>query len=381
MNTHESKSFHFKNLDSIRTIAFFSIFLAHAFYTESPMVENSAAFQWAVKFRDIFSFGVPIFFVLSGFLISFLMLREQQTHGVFSIKNFYVRRVLRIWPVYFMVLVFGFVIFPIIRTSVLRQPYHETASPWMYALFLSNFDQINAGALPFGAGLGPTWSVSVEEQFYLFWPVMLLLFKDRMFLFPVLVVMACAIFFSAYLNLSRKHTLHCLIYLSTGALFAYLSIYREKWIRNATAVSPVYLLLAIAGIVAGIHASSHAIAPYVAIAFLIGYVIIYQCYGSRLNFGSIPFLERFGKYTYGLYLYHVICNLFAHVLVDDILRWQDSVATAVFIKPIVSLTLSLVLSYLSYRYVESYFLGLKERFNKPRAQNVDRAVTAAIQVG
>ena len=69
--------FRFENLDSIRTIAFLSTFLAHAFYAESQEVLDSSMFQWAVKFREIFSFGVPVFFVLSGFLITYLMLKEE----------------------------------------------------------------------------------------------------------------------------------------------------------------------------------------------------------------------------------------------------------------------------------------------------------------
>ena len=81
--------FKFENLDSIRTIAFLSTFMAHAFYTESAQVKSSTSFQWAIQFQEIFSFGVPIFFVLSGFLISYLMLKEQEEVGTFNLKNFY----------------------------------------------------------------------------------------------------------------------------------------------------------------------------------------------------------------------------------------------------------------------------------------------------
>ncbi len=134
--------FHFKNLDSIRSIAFLSTFFAHAFYSDSPAVLDSSIFKGASMFREAFGFGVPIFFVLSGFLITYLMFREIELKGKFNIKNFYARRFLRIWPLYYIVIIFGFVIFPFIRTKVLGMPYDEPASAFMYSLFLSNFDQI-----------------------------------------------------------------------------------------------------------------------------------------------------------------------------------------------------------------------------------------------
>ena len=71
------------------------------------------------------------------------MLKEQEEFGRFSLKKFYIRRLLRIWPVYYVVLLFGFVCFPLIRTYVLGVEMVETANPTLYVLFLSNFDQIN----------------------------------------------------------------------------------------------------------------------------------------------------------------------------------------------------------------------------------------------
>jgi len=168
--------------------------IAHAFYAESEEVLNSRVFEWAIKFREVFSFGVPIFFVLSGFLISYLMLKEYKEQGSFNLNNFYMRRVLRIWPLYFIVLIIGFVLFPMLRTYLLHIPYVENANPLLYILFLSNFDQLKQGVLPFGVGLGPTWSVSVEEQFYLFWPLLLLLFSKKKFIIPVLIVMVLSFF-------------------------------------------------------------------------------------------------------------------------------------------------------------------------------------------
>ncbi len=360
------EKFRFENLDSIRTIAFLSTFMAHAFYTESVEVKASTAFQWAVKFREVFSFGVPIFFVLSGFLITYLMLKEKEDQGGFSLKNFYIRRVLRIWPVYYLVLLVGFVLFPMLRGVFLDTAYVETATPWMYMSFLSNFDQINQGELPYGVGLGPTWSVSVEEQFYLFWPLLFILFRGKKFIYPLLLVLISSTFLTRMLGLPTKHLILCMIYLSVGGLFGYLSMYRNVVIKRITNIHPVFFLASAGLTLWLIQQSFQYSLNYIfvfLIAICIAYMIVYQCYSERFQLKRIPFLEKLGKYTYGLYLYHVICNFISHTLIGDVFHFEDNVITSVFVKPLLSLGFSLIISYYSYHYFESYFLKMKNRFS------------------
>jgi peptidoglycan/LPS O-acetylase OafA/YrhL len=359
--------FKFENLDSIRTIAFLSTFLAHAFYTESDLVRQSDAFQWAIKFQEIFSFGVPIFFVLSGFLISYLMLKEQEESGKFNLKNFYVRRILRIWPVYFLVIIIGFVLFPLVRNYILHDPYTETANAIYYIFYLSNFDQLATTTLPYGVGLGPTWSVSIEEQFYVFWPLLFLMFKRKKFIYGILLVTISSLIFTLLFQLPPKHTLYCMMYLSIGGLTAYLAYYYKDFILKITQVHSIYFILSIISLFACMYLSSKGIGGFfiiVLISLLISYLLVYQCYSGKMELKKIPFFEKLGKYTYGLYLYHVICNFIAHILIDDLIKLDESAFTAVFLKPVLSLGLSLVLSYLSYHYFEMYFLKLKKRFSQ-----------------
>ena len=223
----EKGKFHLKSLDSLRTIAFFSTFIAHSFGTLNENILETGIYKNVLYLKGFFGFGVPVFFVLSGFLITFLMLKNQEKNN-FSLKSFYLKRVLRIWPVYYVVILFGFFAFPILRSIILHQPTEENANFWMYLCFLSNFDQINIGVLPFGVGLGPTWSVSVEEQFYLFWPLILLAFPKSKFINAIIVIMIFTLIGSLVFNLNSTNTVFSMIYLSVGSLFGYLSFYNYK---------------------------------------------------------------------------------------------------------------------------------------------------------
>jgi peptidoglycan/LPS O-acetylase OafA/YrhL len=111
--------------------------------------------------------GVDLFFALSGFLITGILVDTKQSEGFF--KNFYVRRCLRIWPLYYSLLLFMFVVVPLLSSSEARQ-IAETASPWWaYPLFLQNFlIPISTNA---AGPLAVTWSLAIEEQFYLVWPL------------------------------------------------------------------------------------------------------------------------------------------------------------------------------------------------------------------
>ncbi|HXM65061.1 MAG TPA: acyltransferase [Terriglobales bacterium] len=112
--------------------------------------------------------GVDLFFVLSGFLITGILLDTKQSDGYF--RNFYARRCLRIWPLYYSVLLFMFVIVPLLRPSEAHAVFEARSSPWWaFPIFLQN---LLVPVPPMATGpLGVTWSLAVEEQFYLVWPL------------------------------------------------------------------------------------------------------------------------------------------------------------------------------------------------------------------
>src|SRR5262249_43223645 len=110
--------------------------------------------------------GVDLFFVLSGFLITRILLDTKPSEHYF--RNFYARRGLRIWPLYYAVLLFMFVVVPLLRPQDSAELFQRSFPWWSYPFFLQNF-LVNAPALAVGP-LGVSWSLAVEEVFYLVWP-------------------------------------------------------------------------------------------------------------------------------------------------------------------------------------------------------------------
>ena len=146
-------------LDAVRGLAVLLVLLHNTDIYPSLHLHLISANGWI---------GVDLFFVLSGFLITGILLDTKQSAGYFT--NFYARRCLRIWPLYYSLLLFMFVIVPILRPSDGHAVFEARSSPWWaFPVFLQNF-LIPIPTMATGA-LGVTWSLAVEEQFYLVWPV------------------------------------------------------------------------------------------------------------------------------------------------------------------------------------------------------------------
>src|SRR5271168_1894347 len=111
--------------------------------------------------------GVDLFFVLSGFLITGILLDTRSSEHYF--KTFYARRVLRILPLYYSVLVFMFVVVPLLRPADAHSIFERASPWWAFPLFLQNF--LVARSTNATGPLGVAWSLAIEEQFYLLWPL------------------------------------------------------------------------------------------------------------------------------------------------------------------------------------------------------------------
>ena len=356
----------FPHLDGLRFLCFLGVFLFHGFPTGSAAVAQSVpyrAVRFAFRHGDL---GVNFFFVLSGFLITYLLLEEKHRRGGIHVGYFYVRRILRIWPLYFACVAFGFLVFPLLKRLAGAEP-NETADPIMYLLFLGNFDVIRNG-LPDAGVLGVLWSVAVEEQFYLAWPLLLAAVPLGHELWVLLTVLATSIAFRSmqtdYLVLTF-HTLGLIGDMAVGGIAAYAAIrYRSFVDRISEMPRPaIWGLYALAAAVFSLDLEVlHPFDRLVA-ALVFAAVILEQNYSkaSLFKMGRSSVLTLLGQRTYGMYCLHMIGNVTALQIARLLHLDADLWHVLVFV-PLTSLGATILLSEVSYRHFELPFLRLKRRF-------------------
>jgi peptidoglycan/LPS O-acetylase OafA/YrhL len=365
---------YFENLDGLRFFCFLSVFFFHSFHTEITSIKSSPVFHFfkSSLFGNGF-LGVNFFFVLSGFLITYLLIKEKKTNNNIQIVRFWIRRILRIWPLYFVCVFYGFVIFPYIKIFAGGIP-NETANPWYYIGFISNFDYIRKG-LPDATGLGVLWSIAIEEQFYLTWPVILSLFPVKKFWIPLTIILAGSLIFRALNDvpkLHEMHTLSCIGDMAVGGLGAWL-ILESVSFKNTISNFPRGLIILVYASFIFVYLfrdefllASHWIRVFerFIISTIMLLIILEQCYAKhsfyKMEHFKIP--SRLGLVTYGLYCIHFYL-ISVTVGLTKLLGLNKQVWQVVFLETIIGLMITIVIGLFSYRYFEAPFLKLKEKFS------------------
>ncbi len=379
----DHKKVFFPNLEGLRFFAFFVVFLNHATGTLGYN-NGSQKYNFAkTHFLQNGDLGVSLFFVLSGFLITYLLLQEKEISGRINIKHFYMRRILRIWPLYFLIVILCLWVFPHfdhflpkwfpigVDTSQLNK--------WFYLTFTGNFDYLINGIS--NVLIGVLWSVSVEEQFYLFWPLIIAFVPRKHLLKTFIIIILGSIAFRFFGSnggnamVIKYHSLSCMSDLATGAVIAYLAC-KESFIEKISRIPKFAIILAYCILIVLIPIrfymwkfGSHyvhvaAIAPVV-FSFLFAFIILEQNYAKNSFFkiSNWKIISSFGKYTYGMYCYHMI-SFFTVLFIFHLMGIQvNNMSKYTFLFAVFTSFFSTILiSELSYTYYESFFLRLKNRF-------------------
>jgi peptidoglycan/LPS O-acetylase OafA/YrhL len=300
--------------------------------------------------------AVTFFFVLSGFLITYLLLREDEETGDISVRRFYIRRMLRIWPLYYLICFIGLVVFSILLGpdyALNTLPIHQIL---LVLFMLPNF----AGAL---GPLGHLWSIGVEEQFYLIWPWVV---RNRSqftrIATGILFVKLITAPVIAYINSDAITPLFLALRfecMAIGALGAYL-YYKNHALLYTIYSWPVQLIT-----LAGLVFVAIVDVPYNELSVLfVSAVTICLILNITANPHSPlkiehPLINYLGQISYGVYLYHyplLYCVLF-------ILQKLGLMEDGFYDFMLYSLTIggTLLLASVSYRWFESPFLRLKSR--------------------
>jgi peptidoglycan/LPS O-acetylase OafA/YrhL len=344
-------------LDAVRGIAILIV-----------MVHNAAHNLPSLPFQAVLGYGwmgVDLFFVLSGFLITGILVDTQQREGYF--KNFYARRCLRIWPLYFSVLVFMFVIVPQVRPSFGSLVIAHSSPWWAYPFFLQNFlvHPPTSAAGP----LSVTWSVAIEEQFYAVWAIVVRFCSYSQLQRVALAVICLSPVLRFYLSV-RHVDLYSNVFcrldgLMLGGFLALLI--RSKAFLPSRYMKTAWLVLFIAAPSACVTETLHARWITFSLSAVTSAAFVYLALFATQEWFRRMMTSRALIYTgiisYGLYLLHKI-----PFDVETVIHLQQHPVLGL----LVGLAASYVLAAVSWNLLETPFLRLK-RFFESRPEGLGGA--------
>jgi peptidoglycan/LPS O-acetylase OafA/YrhL len=341
------KQHHLPALDGIRAISAWGVVFAHI----------------GALPRSFGALGVTVFFVLSGFLITTLLLRETEETGTVSLKDFYMRRTLRIFPAFYVFLLAGaaFCLFASVPID-----WNRFAANVIYM-----GDYYAALALTPGAVFGVAWSLGIEEKFYLIWPSVFRRYRyqvDSLIRISLWVAVGCSAYRallwfgfgvrSDYLRYAFESRLDALMIGCLAAMCIHskrpiiAAIQRRKWLPAVLAVAIIALTAAQGRIGSNLDYSiGITVCSILIAAVLIGLMANADTYGF-LDTRPMRFL---GKLSYSTYLYQFIAIELATLLLPKT-RWSVQILAAAAV-----LT---VLAFLSYCFIEKPLLTLKKRYER-----------------
>jgi peptidoglycan/LPS O-acetylase OafA/YrhL len=356
--------FYRPGLDILRALAFLLVFVAHGLISQLDKPTQLGAIGRAGEF------GVCIFFFLSSYLITELLLREKRETSTIHIPAFYLRRILRIWPLYFAMIGVGW-------SYGLFSSTHSVSLAWGAALMLlfTNWYTVGHGYPP--GFLFPLWSISLEEQFYLLWPCIVKYLSPASLLGVSTLLMTAAYLTLARL-LHRGQTLDPGIWVNSLVQFQFFALGTMTAIVLRSRVprlsKPMRWGLFAAGMLclraaqAAVYGNNSALPrnfAHIAPRYLIA---LPGCLCLFFTFLQLPAgtwqkpLIYLGKISYGLYVFHVLWLGLSRDIIRHLASGHLSPLASQLCAMAIAFPATITTAILSYRYLESPFLRLKKRF-------------------
>ena len=364
-------------LDGLRGVAILGVMLYH----QTLIGQSPAPVDRALALLPLGGWaGVDLFFVLSGFLITGILWDARGAEH--AMRDFYARRVLRIFPLYYAVVAFALLVLPNLPHPRAERWGQIAGDELWYWLFLSNFSIAASDAFRHGI-LDVSWSLAIEEQFYLLWPPLVLWMRRErlMRLCAALVVGALAWRVGALLAGMSPFAVLVLTPgrvdgLAVGAFVA-LAVRAPGGLERLGRAAPVVVgasLAVLAGIAAhagGLHALDAGVqsAGFTALASLWGGVLVLALTSARVAAAlERPALMTLGRFSFALYLFHLPVRAALHAAIGPYERGLavlGSFLPAQLVFYAVSTAATLGLAWLSWHLYEKRFLALKRHFGAP----------------
>ncbi|MBI5172595.1 MAG: acyltransferase [Candidatus Melainabacteria bacterium] len=386
------KKFWWDELDGLRALAFILVFYSHTsglFWKQNPGKNTlyQILHHTDTAIRTWGWIGVDLFFVLSAFLITSILLGERERKGKINLKNFLARRLLRIWPLYYFYLAVTTLIFPALLSwqaklglPVLAAQLNMWSSHILYfALFVGNYAVIKDGELV--TPLNQLWSLCIEEQFYLLWGLTMTMVRNKKIICTMLFVGLLVAGLSRYLILSgipAPLTSHLPYYVNglthmdsilCGALTAFAY---KKWRPFLESSRICQSILAFSGCATIISimvwapkiATHDRSLTFTMLGVSLGwtaFLLATLTFKPLKSFFSRPWLVHVGKLTYGLYIFHYLI-IYTLALMVKQCDSTPSPLTSVLVLWGLGLPLTYLAARLSWHFIEEPFIKLKNKF-------------------
>jgi peptidoglycan/LPS O-acetylase OafA/YrhL len=353
----------FGSLDGLRALSILGVLWTHVWYVSGLEYYNRLQHYPVLKMG---AFGVDVFFGISGFLITTLLLRERSKNGTISLRDFYLRRSLRIWPLYYATLGIYVLLVIFLQRGMGRDRVFFHFLPGYLTFTYTWF----AGWAASGAVFNFAWSLSVEEQFYVVWALVLRILRGLLptFVMILMIFLRLSVHFNVLQNFILKDSLPWRIAagvsvpICLGAILAQI-LHSEKGFRILRPIlgskwaAPFWLLMLLASLIA--RQPFWQMIQWFLVAAVVGSCVI------REDNALAPFLRfrpfaYIGVVSYGMYLLNTLVLDVINPVMNRIGLRHPLLKFPVFVAATV------LVAGISYRFFETPFLRLKERFSKVR---------------
>ena len=337
---------HFKGINGLRAFAAIVVVISHI----------QLWFNLSENISQLAGFGVTIFFSISGFLITYLLIKEKDNSQI-KIKHFYIRRIFRIWPLYYAYLILAVLVSLIYFSNSIQ------FNVFFYFFMLANIPSILNYSIPL---LSHYWSLAIEEQFYIFWPYIISKSKNliKSINLFILIFILIKLFFwilykkwgyaTLYIFISAAR-FDCMAIGALGACFYYHKI-AFKFIFNRIVQIISWLIFTLL-LINRFHIVSFFDHEIVAIVTIILIFNVSSNTKTIINLDNIIF-DYLGKISYSIYVIHPLLIL---LILKIIPRFKNS--TIYILSVYFSVfALTLIIASLSYRYFEKPFILLKKNY-------------------
>ena len=333
--------------------------------------------------------GVHLFFVLSGFLITYLLLKEKEKYKTILFKKFFLRRIFRIWPLYYLIVFIGFILIPFLAHNFdifERVPfYYELISNpknyslnavLLYLLFLPNLALLYFRV----PGCSQAWSVGVEEQFYILWPLLIYVFSRKKIVWVFVLLLLIFIFSHIFIQPDSFHLLpknssftamltpriYLILkilpseYMTIGAIGGYLYTYYKAKI-NSFSKSKIFYLMTVFFVFSLLF---FPLTPGYLKDITLGFLFLILILITISENNAIVFRNKkmmyLGKISYGIYMYHPFVMFLVFPFANT--YFKDNHSTLYYNLFVYSFVfcITILLSHLSYKYFESVFIKIKD---------------------